>query len=340
MHRARTTVVALLILAVGLGGSIVSATSLAGMHDQIALQEVLYLPSAKTVKAISLGYSGLMADVYWTRVVQYYGRHHMADSQTYKLLPPLLEITTTLDPHLDIAYEFGAFFLSQKPPQGAGSPDEGIALVKKGIASNPTHWRLYYDLGFIYWMEKKDYKSAAETFAAGAKLPNAMPWMWTLAGSMAQGADDLEMARTLWIDVLNGTKDPLIRSNATQRLACIDSDEAVIQIQKRVDVFKQRVGRTPSSLAELVNVGLLRGVPTDPAGGAYEIDNNGDVLVPEKDRKKLPFITKGLPRGTEATLMYNKYAVEEKAKQIADEKKKKDEQQKSSGNEPRPNKQP
>jgi tetratricopeptide (TPR) repeat protein len=250
----------------------------------------------------------------------------------------LLDITTTLDPHLDIAYEFGAFFLSQKPPQGAGSPDLGIALVKKGIDNNPTHWRLYYDLGFIYWMEKKDYKAAAETFAAGAKIPNAMPWMWTLAGSMAQGADNLEMARTLWSDVLQQTQDPLIRSNATQRLACIDSDEAVLQIQKRVDLFKERAGRSPSNLTELVSVGLLRGLPTDPAGGVYEIDDHGDVVVPEKDRKRLPFITKGLPHGTEPTLMYNKYVAEEKAKQIADEKKKKDETQKSSSTESRPNK--
>ena len=337
MHRTRTTLIALLILAAGLAGTILTSTSLAGMHDQIVLQEVLYLPSAKTVKALSFGYTGLMADVYWTRVVQYYGRRHMAEAQTYKLLPPLLDITTALDPHLDIAYEFGAFFLSQKPPQGAGEPDEGIALVRKGIENNPTHWRLYYDLGFIYWMEKKDFKSAADAFAAGAKVPGAMPWMWALAGSMAQGADNLEMARTLWNDVLQDSKDPLIRSNANQRLACIDSDEAVIQIQKRVDFFRERVGRYPSSLAELVNAGLLRGVPTDPAGGAYEVDSNGDVVVAEADRKKLPFITRGLPRGTEASVLFNRYAIEEKAKQIMEEMKKKEEEQKSSGQQSRPN---
>lgn len=336
MRRTPTTIVAVLVLAIGLGGAVFTSQSLSRLHDQTVLQEVLYLPSANTVKAISLGYTGLMADVYWTRVVQYYGRRHMAESQTYKLLPPLLDITTTLDPHLDIAYQFGAFFLSQKPPQGAGSPDAGIALVQKGIANNPTHWRLYYDLGFIYWMEKKDYKAAAETFAAGAKLPNAMPWMWTMAGSMAQGSDDLEMARTLWTEILNETKDPLIRSNAVQRLACIDSDEIVIQIQKRVELFKERSGHEPSSLQELVSAGLLRGVPRDPVGGAYEMAQ-GTVVVAEKDRKKLPFITKGLPPGTEANVVYNKYKFEEKAKQVAEENKKKQADEKASHPDQRPN---
>jgi tetratricopeptide (TPR) repeat protein len=329
MHSQRTTIVASLVLALGLAGSVLASHSLAAMHDQIALQEVLYLPSAKTVKAVSLGYTGLMADIYWTRVVQYYGRKHLADSLTYKLLPPLLDITTTLDPHLDIAYQFGAFFLSQKPPQGAGSPEAGVELVKKGIANNPTHWRLYYDLGFIYWMEKKDYKSAAETFAAGAKIDGAKTWMWTMAGAMAQGGDDLEMARTLWNEVLKESKDPMIRSNANQRLACINSDEAVIQLQKRVDAYKEHFGHPPGSMRDLVDAGVLRGIPTDPAGNPYGIDSYGDVVV--KDLKKLPFITKGLPHGTEASVFYNKFVLEEKAKKLAEEKKKKEEQEKSSG---------
>ncbi len=305
MSRNPATIIAALVLLAGFAGSIFASDSLEAMHDQIALQEVLYLPSAKTVKAISLGYTGLMADVYWTRVVQYFGRKHQADSMTYKLLPPLLDITTTLDPHLDIAYEFGAFFLSQKPPQGAGSPDDGIALVRKGIENNPTHWRLYYDLGFIYWMEKKDYKAAAEAFSTGARIPGAQPWMWTMAGTMAQGSDDLETARRLWTEVLDNAKDPMIRSNATQRLASIESDEFVVALQKRVDAYMQHVGRKPADMRDLVAVGLLRGIPTDPAGNPYSIDSYGDVVV--KEPRKLPFITKGLPHGEEPTIFYNKY---------------------------------
>jgi hypothetical protein len=313
MHRTRTSVIAFLVLAVGLSGTVATSRVLYRMHDQLALQEVLYLPSAKTVKAISFGYTGLMADLYWTRAVQYYGRKHIAESMAYQLLPPLLEITTTLDPHLDVAYQFGAFFLSQKPPQGAGDPDKGIELVKKGIANNPTHWRLYYDLGFIYWMEKRDYKSAADAFATGAKIPGAQPWMWTMAGSMAQGGNELDLARTLWTEIAKDTKDESIRANAQQRLACISSDEAVIQLQKRVDAFQERYGRKPASMRDMVASGLLRGIPLDPAGNAYEIDSYGDVVV--KDLKKLPFITKGLAHGTEASVIYNRFIIAEQKKQ-------------------------
>ena len=50
------------------------------------------------VKRPSLGYDGLMADIYWTRAVQYFGRRHLTSREDYNLLAPLLEITTALDP--------------------------------------------------------------------------------------------------------------------------------------------------------------------------------------------------------------------------------------------------
>jgi tetratricopeptide (TPR) repeat protein len=329
----RVTMVAVLVVALGLGGTVATSLQLDKLHDQIAMQEVLYLPSAKTVRAISLGYTGLMADIYWTRVVQYFGRKHMEDSQSYKLLPPLLSIATDLDPKLIIAYQFGAFFLSQKPPQGAGSPDDGIALVQKGIANNPTYWRLYYDLGFIYWLEKKDFNSAAHAFATGAEIPGALPWMRTIAGSMALGADNLDMARTLWQEVLKDSKDPTIQANARTRLVCINSDEAVIELQKRVDLYKERTGRVPSSFREIAEAGLVRGIPNDPAGNPYLIDAKGHVLV--KDHKSLPFITKGLPEGEKPEIFYNKWKIEEHWKQVMEERKKA-EQQKSSDTAARP----
>lgn len=82
--------------------------------------EVLYLPSGKFLRKVSLGYEGLLADIYWTRAVQYFGGKRLAQSSEFKLLGPLLQITTDLDPHLIIAYHFGSIFLADKPLRGAG----------------------------------------------------------------------------------------------------------------------------------------------------------------------------------------------------------------------------
>ena len=74
---------------------------------------VVYVTSGETLKKFSFGYSGLLADIYWTRAVQYYGRERLAGRRGFQMLAPLLRVATTLDPHLVIAYRFGAIFLAE-----------------------------------------------------------------------------------------------------------------------------------------------------------------------------------------------------------------------------------
>ncbi|MFI5106787.1 MAG: hypothetical protein ACHP79_17835, partial [Terriglobales bacterium] len=76
------------------------------------------LRSSKLVKAMSLEYAPLLADVYWTRVVQYYGDKRARHDPSFELLWPLLDLTTTLDPNLLVAYRFGSTFLSEPSPRG------------------------------------------------------------------------------------------------------------------------------------------------------------------------------------------------------------------------------
>jgi len=136
-----------LLLTLLLAASITLVYQIDRVRADEPLQEVLYLPSPTVVKRLSLGYSGLLADIYWTRVVQYFGAKHKAKAKQYLILEPLLDMTTSLDPKLLPAYQFGSVFLAQKPPEGAGNPVAAAQLVEKGIRENPTAWRLYYDSG-------------------------------------------------------------------------------------------------------------------------------------------------------------------------------------------------
>src|SRR5512140_2814729 len=130
-HRGRILIAASCLMTVCLLGSVPLLRAIREVRDAQPLGDVLYIPSAKAVKHLSLGYDGLMADLYWTRVVQYFGGKHHVKSKQYELLKPLLQITTTLDPHLTVAYEFGSVFLAQQPPEGAGDPQAAAELVKR-----------------------------------------------------------------------------------------------------------------------------------------------------------------------------------------------------------------
>ena len=80
------------------------------------------LTSPKLLKVLSLEYAPLLADVYWTRAVQYYGEKHRLHKENLEELWPLLDIATTLDPNLIAAYRFGSTFLSDAPPRQPAVP--------------------------------------------------------------------------------------------------------------------------------------------------------------------------------------------------------------------------
>ncbi len=102
-------------------------------------EEHLYV-SGTTAKRLSLGFNGLIADWYWMRTLQYVGhkiiKHGGLGSLQLddlspldlKLLAPLLDATTTLDPQFIPAYEYGALVLP------AVNEEAAFALLKKGIA--------------------------------------------------------------------------------------------------------------------------------------------------------------------------------------------------------------
>ncbi len=290
--RAQASYVLLLTLLLG------AATMLVRRIDEVRgdtiLQEMLYIPSPKVVKRLSLGYSGLLADIYWTRVVQYFGTKHQAKARQYLILEPLLEMTTELDPKLLPAYHFGSVFLAQRPPEGGGNPQAAARLVEKGIRENPQAWRLYYDLGYIYWLELKDPSRASDAFDRGSKVPGALPWMHVMAAALKAHAGETETAIYMWTNILKSTEDKQLKANAVNRLRCLRVDSEVKLLQDRVEMFTQKSGHKPESWQELISLGLLRRVPLDPADHAYRLVD-GRVLVAQPDL--FPFITRGLPPG-------------------------------------------
>ncbi len=296
MPRAqKVTVVASLALIACMSASVLLLGRVDRARPQATLDEVLYLPSPKVLKDMSLGYEGLLADIYWTRAVQYFGGHLTMDAPTFKLLAPLLNIATQLDPHLVVAYDFGANFLAPPPPNGAGDPKEAIRLTNFGIQNNPQEWRLYYNLGFVYYIELKDYAAAADAFSRGANIPGAHPFMRVLAARCAEHAGELDTARMLWIATYQSSKNKEIRANAMAHLRALKVDDDIGHLDVLIAQFHNRTGRFPSSFAELQIPGLDGRTPVDPIGDPYKLTQDGRVELEHPE--DFTFAEKGLPLG-------------------------------------------
>ncbi len=293
--RQRTTVFATACLILSMAGNLIALRALEKSRPRANIQDVLYISSPKFVKRASLGFDGLMACIYWTRAVQYFGNRHQQQSGSYNELAPLLKITTALDPHLIAAYEFGASFLAPAPPAGAGEPAKAIELMEFGIQQNPDNWRLYYDLAFVYYTELKDYKKAGEAFERASRVPNAHPLMKLLAAQMHEHAGDFATARMLWQATYESSNQTDIKKNAIEHLRSIRVDEDVTNLQAAVTRFGKRTGRPPTSMWELIAAEGLAGIPVDPDGKPYIMTVDGRIQV--QDPENFPFIERGLPAG-------------------------------------------
>ena len=259
---------------------------LAGTHQE---RDDLVLRSGPLLKAMSLEYAPLIADLYWTRAVQYYGDKQAHDDPNIELLWPLLDVTTTLDPHLIVAYRFGSMFLSEPPPQGAGTPQRGIELLQRGIRANPEFWRFYEDLGFVYYFDLKDYHRAADAFLEGSKKPGALLWMKAFAARINEEGASRETAALLWTEVFNSASDPNTKENAKIHLQLLRAEADCDALDKMVAEYEKRTNRVPTNLRELVRAGLLPGLPVDPLGFVYVIEEGKVLLNPASPLfKKLP----------------------------------------------------
>ncbi len=253
---------------------------------------LLYIRSPETMKRMALSFSALLADVYWIRAVQYYGGRRLSTDpdRNYNELYPLLDIATSLDPMFNIAYRFGAVFLSESFPGGAGRPDQAIGLLEKGFRLNPRRWEYPYDIAFVHYWTRQDFVAAAEWFQKASDVPGAPWWVRSMAAVTAAQGGNRRASRMLWQIQLENAESEWVRNNAIERLQQLDAMDQIDELTAASRQFASRHGRFASSWDELARAGLVRGRPLDPTGLPYVLDSQTGVvsLSPESSLNPLP----------------------------------------------------
>jgi tetratricopeptide (TPR) repeat protein len=252
-------------------------------------EEQLYI-NGGTAKRLALSFNGLAADWYWMRSLQYVGRKVVAFEDTHDgnfglddlskidlhLLPSLLRVTTTLDPQFIRAYEYGAVILPEV------NPDEAIALLKEGIAANPSSWRLYQHLGYIYW-QRQDYERAGAMYSTGGGLPGAPGWMSVMSARMKAEGGSSNAAREMYQRLYESSDDERVRQMVVAQLMRMQWLEDRSEIQNVLDRFQSsnREGRCGSSWQPVADqfreprwhIDRETGAPLDPSGVPYRLIN-------------------------------------------------------------------
>lgn len=244
----------------------------------------LYL-SGNSVRRMSLGFNGLVADWYWMRSLQYVGQKIVNlpdDVQLDNLgqlnltqLAPLLDTATTLDPKFMEPYQYAAVVLADVDPERA------IQIIKKGIAANPSVWRLHQHLGYIYW-KQKNFQMAGETYSEGAAIPGAPKWMQAMKAKMIADGGSRDVAREIYRRMFEQAADDEVKEMARRRLLQLDSLDQQDGIRKILTLYQSKAGRCPSSWRQIEPaLRALRfpvddaGAPLDPSGAPYVLVKSG-----------------------------------------------------------------
>jgi tetratricopeptide (TPR) repeat protein len=262
-------------------------------------EERLYVDGA-TAKRLTFAFNGLAADWYWMRSLQYVGRKIVNYEDTHDgrfslndlsaldlhLLPSLLRVTATLDPQFMAPYEYGAVILPEL------NQNEAIALLNSGIAANPSSWRLYQHLGYIYW-QRKDFAQASDVYAAGAKLPGAPAWMAAISARMKAEGGSRDAAREMYRHLYEASNDKAVEEMVTKQITRLDSLDERDAIRRILTDYRAQSGRCVSSWRDVA--GALRtarltidspsGAPLDPSNAPYRLIKDGcDVDLNENTR--------------------------------------------------------
>ena len=261
-------------------------------------EETLYLQSGTAARRLTGPYASIAADLYWIRAIQHFGATKLrlaagrrlapepppliaAPPNEYRLLHPLLDLTTTLDPRFSIAYRFGAVFLAESYPGGAGRPDLAIQLLDKGIREQPDKWEYMQDIGFVHYWYNHDYRTAASWFQKASEVAGAPWWLRSLAATTLAQGGDRQSSKLMWEAIRQSAEIDWLRHDAERRLVQLRALDDIDALQRAADEYARRTGQPAPDWGALVRGGVLRGVPLDPTGAPYELGAGGRVRLSE-----------------------------------------------------------
>jgi len=256
------------------------------------------------LKGFAFGGEGLLADWYWLQSLQYIGNKVVNTTDDLnlenlsnlnpRLLYPYLDNATDLDPQFMAVYEYGAVVLPAIDVQQA------IKFIEKGIENNPKEWRLYHNLGYIYWRQN-DFTKAAEIYTKGAAIENAPPFMKLMSARMKDEGGSRETAREIYRQMAENSEDKQTREMGELRLLQLDSFEERDAIRATLQKFKEKNNRCANSLQEILPMLQTVKLPNnkdfridasknlvDPTSAPYLLDKEKCDVILDVEKTKIP----------------------------------------------------
>jgi hypothetical protein len=210
---ARRIAAAAVVFVVVLSGAVAATVRVKRYTHRPYLYDNLYLPSGRFLREVSLGYEQIVADMIWFQSVQYYGGYRKGEHDL-AYFEGLIDLVTDLDPHFIFPYRFGALVLSQDME----AFDRGIGVLRKGMHHNPTDWKLPFEIGFLYFVDARQYDMAARYFDLASRMPGAPDLTRRFAAFVYSRAGHEALSIRMWEELKETTDEPYMKELAERYL--------------------------------------------------------------------------------------------------------------------------
>ncbi len=183
-----------------------------------------FVPTPGVANAMAFGFNAILADFHWLQAVQVVGGDESVDARKARHLGKLVDVVTTLNPHVGHAYRFAAIWMTHDQEQVR----EGNRLLERAIEYHPNDWRNYFYLGFNHFFYLFEYPEAAAALEIAMSLPNSPAYLPRLVARLKSQRADIDVAEIFLRELLRNTEDE--EAKVTLKIAL---DEIEIEYKAR-----------------------------------------------------------------------------------------------------------
>ncbi len=245
------------------------------LRKKIPGSSIIYIPSGKYLKYATFGYSSLLADIIYIWAIQYYSDYNIPDR--FEHLDHIFSIISELDPHYLDPYDVGALIAAYE----ANDLDLALKILDKGLEKNPDQWFFPYTAGHYLQMKKKDHKLAQEYYKKAMEIKGAPDIVRRLYADSLYKSMDYQSSLQAWLEIYQTATEDRVKKIASNHLYQVKAAIDIQNIKEAVEKFKDKFGRNPMDLMQLVKAGFLSSLPKDLDGKNYLYDfQSGEVRAP------------------------------------------------------------
>ncbi|MGW8285837.1 MAG: tetratricopeptide repeat protein [Candidatus Deferrimicrobiaceae bacterium] len=222
--------------------------------------------------AFTFGFQNLFADISWLGAVQVAGTRRLTRNE-YDRLALMIQTVIHFDPRFKVPYLMGGLLLGDSRPH----VQEALKILEQGKANHPDDWRFPFYVGYLYYFAMGDPMEGGRALESAARIEKSPTYLALLAARMFSEGRKPETALRFLNGMIKQEHDPARLEVLRRRIREVVAERDMQWLESAVEAYREKTGRLPKELSDLVREGMISRIPDEPHGGRYLLSPDGKI---------------------------------------------------------------